>query len=467
MPHKLDRIIKGIFEFYEYREKWGLPKEFSWTWIQSPFSRKQILLFRYTENEFYKIASEVINSDRHLQGRVSSKTLGDALKWRLARDILELKRPLCNKTYDRIISKAKKYVRSQKMRTLTIAKPVLINKDGGPTFSVGPVKFMTVEKFFKQYNHWLDEHRTAVIQRSMKHEKDIALGHRPRLIDKDEKWPLLSIYRYADMYKNELSTYFRSSKWVAVAQVRNYDEEKGTEVADTLIRTALGILKIPLESTHGSKISLPGNFRPQGKSSHIKYISGAPSISLHIQSETEIFSAEELENLLKTDFWHYVSSSGFILHLLEEKAQLPVLHQRLHDSIHWYSEGVSDEFYHNRIVKFCNSLESLLCTSQNNLVDQLRFRGAYVCSFEDPFAEWITWFKKINEVYDIRSRIVHGNRPPFQADDEAIAWKAENVSRRAIVGGIEFTRRLSVNAEKTNLAYIDNFFRNFPEDFWL
>lgn len=297
-----------------------------------------------------------------------------------------------------------------KCRDGTVAVPCRVTDDPTPeVFSFGGIEFVRRDIFLKQMQ---DEGRLT-----------------PK-----------------ELQDSVVSSSLKSSPWIAVGTYRQLDPKLGRQRVLEAVQAALELLAAFLSPDSGSQIAttaVPSM--------------AIPTAMFECNENREWHVSWKMYNLQASfgEGWHeylhsqmepFLSAAGTVVaNKLTPHKPYP-LEQRFLDGLHWFGHASRESSAANRITACVFSLERLVMTRE---VDNLQAiarsfaQRSVVLALEFEGYKAIERFPKLLELYDIRSRIVHGDVSPNEETVQSYAGFALAVTRAALLGSLATYARIA------------------------
>ncbi len=383
-----------------------------WDWfcyLDHPSGRGSLLIGRAADQRFNDITQKALQNSK-LAHRVDVATLKKAIQYLFRENILVKKRELTSALANQIVARAVIHVQRKKLIDLSHYFPCVLPLDNETDqISIGPVEFMAMKKFLELNNE-----------------------------------------RLKNVYvEKETREYFAHFPWIASISVNQFDEEKSLAAGRVSAETALNILKLFLGSSYGEDI----------------YLSETPKANLMV-----VYLNESKEKAFRTSYrrkWEFQTIKGWIRKVTEGRSgnwlahagslipdpasdeSTPLTHRRLINGLWWYGEALNQEFFHIKVIQFCNALESFLVTRKENITHQLSSRVSSFMRIRPVVHDWIPpdkdWAEQTRKLYDFRSDLVHGTLSPFSNKAKAQASWGAHIVREVLMEGLFWTAWLARN----------------------
>jgi hypothetical protein len=133
----------------------------------------------------------------------------------------------------------------------------------------------------------------------------------------------------------------------------------------------------------------------------------------------------------------YLDLLGIALeNLINPNLERP-LSRRLLDAIYWFGEAVRETSSAAKIVKYVTALERMLMSREHDDIAKIvSDRSAAFCWIGDSGKSLETWRNETLSLYDLRSRLVHGDMSPLSLDVFTGVHVAARISRMAILSAM-------------------------------
>lgn len=170
------------------------------------------------------------------------------------------------KWVDRMLNRGMRNVTPNHQERTHYLPCVVTYKPQPPEFSIGPVRFMTSEKFFLDYGQKLkDDYETNRRLRKEQLDAKIAAGEF-RAEDRKSQQETDEINRVIFAW---IDDYYRAFNWVAEKKVPACSTKISRERAETTVQAALDVLKLFFGFRDGRDMRLGHHRGPRDKKAHL------------------------------------------------------------------------------------------------------------------------------------------------------------------------------------------------------
>ncbi len=425
---------KGLFEYLnENRGEalYTIPHE----------ERGMIYCGREAYHKFDEIAERFLKTQMDKKLKTNPVELSQELRAEYSRRFAAQFMEVSSKNVERMISSAYKRS-SRKFAEITHYIPCSIFLSRSvDQFSIGPVTFYTIGKF---KNLFTDEIKNLRSQISKEHFEHFG----SKTTEKDSN-------TLANKLVDGLEDSFFEYDWIAEIKIDECNEKVSYEKALSVTKSALNILKLLFGSYYTSRISTGEDNAHREKAAKLyKPKNKRFNISLSFIPQSNVIGEDWLE-LLNSDFHRYFHCAGNMLHHLIKFIHPPPLVIRFISSLTWYGDAVSETSSASKVIKFVSAIEGVTGTGiekdeQGNefgVTDIVVRRSSLLYSLATRLP--IDKSKrKIGDIYEVRSNLVHGSLSPFDDSCVTAAIESEEVSRMVLLSGLDFFDSLKIDDKK-------------------
>lgn len=303
---------------------------------------------------------------------------------------------------NKLLSRSASYLVKNKLETRQYAIPCNIthNKEVN-SFNIGPVVFFKSE-------YWLEQN---------KHLFEIE-------------------GQFKELYSTSLET-FKNHTWVATVEIEKTDEFIGLERARHAIVCAINVIRLFTSREVGHHFGMTTQKLKPSQSAYFIQKSGSPSPV--IQRTFQPMFPEELWKEFVGREDSFVSLAGSSIVQITNDVDQFMLLQRFLDALYWYGDAVQEENGGALITKCTAALERLTITKRNpeGIKRLVSTRGAFLASkLTDVNADEIK--TNIEQLYETRSRLMHGGISPFRFDENFGEHTALHTVNRVLFGALYF-----------------------------
>jgi hypothetical protein len=279
---------------------------------------------------------------------------------------------------------------------------------------------------------------------------------------------------HADFLVDNLQKFFSLYDWIAVVTVGKCDPVISRERALLTVEGALNILKLLLSQNHSHRFRIahkPG--LPRDTAELTRFSANTLNIAISHRLEGNAISDDGFQFISEQEDGFYLRTAEKTLESLIDPSRKAPLNQRFLDALAWYGDAVGELSPAARVVKYVTAAERMTVTEKEHddsgkargVTEIVTRRAAILCytPTENDLDDWET---AIGDVYNCRSELVHGSLSPFDEQVFAMVNKAEQISRRVLLRGLEFfntlgldTPNYSVRKLKENYLQLERHFQ--------
>ncbi|MGP0592433.1 hypothetical protein ACTRXD_07810 [Nitrospira sp. T9] len=407
------------------------------------------------DKRFYEIAKRA-HRDPQLSSRATASILCKTITHNFQEEILRKKNKLTQALADRMISRAVRHVKTNKLKTIKYFWPCVLPDDSATDqFCIGPVIFTRTVQLLEKKKKQFMEYTDRVEKRYLDNQIDRKEILTPSEIEKTEK----DIRKFSKTFVKDLRKYYQQFPWIAEIEIFKFEEEKSTEITNLGFNTALNILRLFFPYPSAREIGQGSNRRGDLKTVMLTEENG----ELHISLQGRFECGEEkgwVQKLTSGEGGRWISTAGSLIPHLYSGGSIPLLYQRFINALWWYGEAlVQEDVPCLKVISLTNSLEAFLGTTEGDpqklICSQISKRAALLLSIHNKNENWE---KRIRELYGMRSALVHGRIPAFdQRVLKQIGW-GTRIAHGSLMEGLSWTLYLAQNTPPKTIQEIDDRF---------
>lgn len=414
-------------------------REDAFRMMTDPRNNGMIILGEEGVDRLWRCARRNLDADLAKKARTSLSAFVEHLRNRWAQLFLKYGKPVNAENAELWISSAYESTALEHEPATHYIPCSLIYTENLPSFAIGPVTFYSQAEFFRLHGEELDKLRETIrIRHRARVEEAIASG----FPEKNAATPEQSA-EWGNHLTNGLLESFKGYNWFAVVEVEAAHKEVSYDRALYTVRGALNIIKVLIGSHHTDRLRTAEDHGSAGKAATLtRDAKGELGISL---------STKPMDNIAG-DQWHDLLTKNLHFPILTKVLALcstfddpPPLCSRLLDAIAWFGDAVAERAPAAKIVKFVNAIERI-CGTGKEMTAQGADRGvtSMVLTRSSIIYSVITGKsmtvakRVIGEIYECRSKLVHGSLSPFSDEVAAQVYKTDRVTNLVLFGAINY-----------------------------
>lgn len=369
--------------------------------------------------------AELALSRSSYAGRIDRKIVVRHLKDIIVERFLREGRDLDQKQADRAVGAALRAA-AKDIRDVTYFVPCHLGLNKTPErFEIGPVRFGVAETVLSGLEPALD----AYIERSNG--------------DVERK-----------MIKSGLLTdahiYYSAFGWIAEVGVKGCDIATSRKRAERMVQNALDCLHLLVGAGPTRQMRVGGPAFSTDRRGEIYITSdGHAEVSASVNWLSHPIS-DEWWDKFTSDTDQFVKLTGIAIEAGNDLPQPAPMAQRFLDAVAWFGEATRDPFSASRLVKYVTAIERILTIkNEKNLSETLATRGAALVLVIEA-EDMASLRHRIKDVYDLRSRLVHGSRSPLEAGLARGLRDAEHLARAVLLSALLFYREEGLRAKQVS-----------------
>jgi Apea-like HEPN len=276
------------------------------------------------------------------------------------------------------------------------------------SFTIGPVKFHSA-KSFRQIGE-------PLVSKVIEHRK----GNK------------------SSFMKKGIFNYYANFSSVADVTIINCDEEIGQERATLAVNAALDFLHLRIGHHHSRKMVVGGPGLSEDNRGYIKVVGGQTKLTYSMGSTLAVGFESRWAESLDTMGWDtWMVSAGKAIETITNPSIIRPLGLRFVDAASWHGQGIREISPAAAIVKSVTALERLVITekSTTEIVSE-RCAAIRHHPTEGPALDIL--IAELKDIYDLRSRLVHGSLSPFDPEVRSRKNQVLEVVEKTLVAGLDF-----------------------------
>lgn len=407
--------------------------------MTDPRSGGMIILGAEGGDRIWRCARRNLDADVAKKARTSLSAFVEHLRTQWAQLFLQETKPVDAENAELWVARAYEATAKEHEPATHYIPCGLIHSKHLPSFTVGPVTFYSKAEFFRLYGDELEKLRETIQERHRRRvEEAIARGVPENNLATPEQSA-----QWGNHLTDGLLESFQRYNWFAEVKVEAAHKDVSYDRALFASRGALNIVKVLLGSYHTGRLRTADDYGNAGKSATLtRDAEGELGISL---------STNPIDNVAG-DHWHRLLTNSTYFTLLSRVLTLcstfddpPPLCARLMDAIAWFGDAIAEKAPAAKIVKFVNAIERI-CGTGKELTAEGKERGVTgivltrsSIVYSVISGKSMTAAKKeIEDIYECRSKLVHGSLSPFSDEVAAQVDKTDRVTNALLFGAINY-----------------------------
>ena len=361
----------------------------------------------------------------------------DALKRQFVHHFVELGRQLDQAAADKLVGKALSNLKKQRKEITHFVPCEITSLRWAQEFQIGNVKFYPMTAFRDMY---METIRSTFDQRNLEIEvawkRNEETGKKPLFPTATLEGTLTA----RQQLQNEFEDFYNRLGWIAEITVPPCLPDISFARATETVNAALDVLKLFLGPD-------------AGKSFRIAYDKGfSPRSSLLTRDEVGEFhttwtiggygalTSENWYEDLRRLFPMELQVTGITVnHLLNPKRATPLFEKWL-GALLWYGQGVSENNYGAKIVKYVAALEQLTVAKKSSDLDitkTVTLRTKFLCRRDNEnIDDMENTNESIDKLYGYRSDLMHGQLSPSSPKIHDIAKRSGKIVQHALFAAL-------------------------------
>jgi hypothetical protein len=378
---------------------------------------------REAGNRLIAISSDILKLNR-LEGRVALHNIRHSLGEALVRRFIKERREIDQQQVDRLISSLGRSALRDCTAKTHFVPCHLLQVEDPPEIKIGPVIFRTRTSFRKRILNVIREYASVEKEEWRRRFLAMALHH------------------------------YRGFKWVAEVSVPTADEESSRQLALTTVQAAMNFLDVVFGANSTDSMVVGGLRDHQAREGHLSLSSDGkldPAVSVTFGGPGRMGFQHGWLQKLPAGVRAVLDLCGIALECAVDPNLDRPASRRVLDAVQWYGEGVRETTDGARVVKYVTALERMLMTRKHNNINIAKVvseRAAAFCSVNDLKMPLEQWKRDILRVYDLRSRLVHGDMSPQSRDVVEGVHLGATIARLSILSALNHIGEAGLKSER-------------------
>ncbi|PCI49283.1 MAG: hypothetical protein COB49_05015 [Alphaproteobacteria bacterium] len=330
----------------------------------------------------------------------------------------------------KIIDKSIKNVLNNIETTNYFFPCMIAYQDNEDEFIIGPIKFMTMNRFWSQNQ---------------------------KTIDKSLK-----------ISQEEILKYFNKFPWIAEVIIDHLEDERAEELSKQAVQYALNIFKIYTPHYYNKKLRIAGDtdYEP---TCTLKIRNGEPLTTISSSTLGWFLHDKKFSEEAGPRFTDISRLTGQLITSFLSGHNIPLIYQRLLNAIWWFGDAVDEQSSSAQLIKYINVIEAIINTDDRDksTTDQFRKRTIDILSgcLDTMFDNNSQLTKHLNNIYGVRSDLVHGKKPPTDVNIYEEISFAHDVASHVIHNAFYWSIFLAEKNVNMSLKSISREFDNSMAEF--
>jgi hypothetical protein len=328
----------------------------------------------------------------------------------------------------KIVDKSIKNVLDNITTTQYFFPCMIAYQDNEDEFIMGPIKFMTLNKFWAQNQGSLDKN--------------------------------------SKIFQDQLSEYFNKFPWIAEVTIDHIEDERAEELSKQAVQYALNVFKIYTPHYYNKKLRIAGDTDNDPICS-LKIQDGEPLTTISGSTRGWHLHEKKFSEEIGPRFTNISLLTGQLITSFLSGHNPPLIYQRLLNAIWWFGDAVDEQSSSSQLIKYINAIEAIVITNNKETTDQFRKRTIGILSgcLDTMFNDSSQFTKHLNKIYGERSNLVHGKRPPIDINIYEEITFAHEVASHVIHNAFYWSIFLAEKNVNMSLKSIGREFDNSMAEF--
>ena len=431
---------------------------------------KGMLICGYEAYQRFNILAErFLSSQKDKAVNVHLPEYAKAIRAEFVRRFIEEPKAVVDRrNVDRMLSSAYRCI-SKEFDTVIHYIPCSIFRSNDPAeFEVGPVDFVHKFKFEELYGEKIEAQRAILAKKHQERCQEAIRSGTPA----DRGATPAQSEGLANHLVDNLKDFFSRFDWIAVVKIGKCDSYTSRKRALLVVEGALNILKLLLSQRYSDKL---GTAYKPSLQTHIATLTRSSDNSLNISVSKRYggnMPGDNWGEVISKQGRYFFETAARTLDCLIDPERSTHLKQRFLDALAWYGDAVSENSPAAQVVKYVSAIERMTGTGiehdeQGNErgVTKIVTRRSTIFYHHASDKTYESCKTEISKIYNCRSNLVHGSISPFDESVSEMAYRAEQVARLILLGGLDFFNCLGLDNSDISVKDLKRSYLDFEKRF--
>lgn len=359
-------------------------------------------------------------------------------------------RPIERKWVDRMLNRV---IREAKMdhEAVTHYFPCVITRREQPVeFRIGPVRFISTNKFFADFQGKIEaDHKAANERCKEKLEQMITEGK----YTIQQKMSEEESARIEQIMLDRMYEYYKGFVWIAEVAVPPCNTTVSHERAEITVQATLDVLKLFFGPSGGKDLRLAHDRGRTDRTVHLTCGSDTEfQFSIGIHSEGALLEAGWYKHLVEQLGWAVKAAGSAIEGYLKPGIESDHRDRWL-GALNWYGQAVSESLPSAQLVKYVAALERLTVTNEtrtNEITDVVTRRTALLSVESYDAAVLSEALENARKLYRWRSNLMHGRSSPLTKEFLSVMHLAHQSVQQVLFSTLALYAGLEMAGKRTS-----------------
>lgn len=398
----------------DYEDKWDC-----WADLPHPVHRgSRIICGRLARRRLWKVAEDYLAPHR-MAGRVELASVVENLGYQVSTRFLKNGNIVDKAAVQAGLAAAVKRSTSECVNITHFIPCTVVSDENPRIFSIGPVTFRRRADFLEQQAPAFEHYIESFIEVRPTASADEA---------KDEGRSFVA----------DTTAYFDHFGWVAEITIENCTPKISKDLARQSLQAALDVLRLMLGEEYADHLTMEGPPLGVVKTAELSMVDNKIDISLGRSWPGRTLGADWWPKIVERFTEERLAGAGRAIEMLTKLERDKPLCQRLLDAITWFGQAVTEQQPAAKVVKFVNGIERVTQCGKSDKVTETVCERAAALAFDYHSGDREHWLARMKDLYDVRSRLVHGSMSPFDVEAVSATREAEQLATWILCRAIDF-----------------------------
>jgi hypothetical protein len=339
-----------------------------------------------------ELAKERVELYPELKGRCKLNSFLHPLEDQIARRFIENREKISEAAVKELFRSARNAAMEKLIDWKYLFPTYAVHWEGGDFIKLGKVEFIKSHTFFQS--------NREVINKSIEN---------------------------GEIFLKDGENFYTRFPWVAIVEIKRMEPEIGHRQASNVLEQTLNCLRLVIRSNSDHFTGIVEECPLSESSSSLAIDENGKFLSGKSWKLIQPIVNEEFFKSIEGDRW-----LNLILHMIEKYQdclELTPLEERLMEGLSWFGQGWKEKDLSSKLIKYVTCLEGLLLLSneREGITEKLAERIALLS--KECFEKRKELFNDAKQIYDARSKLVHGKSVFSEEELLSLCSKAESIAQ--------------------------------------
>jgi hypothetical protein len=356
------------------------------------------------------------------------------------------------KWIDLMLNRAMRAVKKEHLERTHYLPCVVIVEPTPESFLIGPVRFLTNEKFFLDYGHAID---VDIGGEALHGHAQLRQVSSPESAGEESDDRASRGDRIGLTWIND---YYKAFTWIAEVEIPPCGSRVSEERAETSVQAALDVLKLFFGYRNGKDFRLGHHRGHRDRTAHLNRVNDRFDYILRSGGEGGFADDGWYDGIKAKNEWALQAAGSAIAAYLEPNKVMSDHRDRWLGALRWYGLAVTEPTPAAQLVQYVAALERLTVLEETGTTDDksgqtvtdvVTRRTALLAWTSDNRADLPSLREEARTLYRWRSALLHGRSSPLTKEIVEVMHLAHRIAQQAMFNALAIYIQLDLANKRT------------------